>query len=410
MEVWDYDGAMTPLFHVLFATFGKIVSPALPFLRAVDVIISYACGFLLFCLFRFRLAIDFWTSLLIALTLTLSPYVFGVSFLLMTDNLANLLAVAAIFCTLIYIRDGRWNLLAFAALFASSAVLTRQLYVWLFVLVLAASFLRDRSDPIFTDRYDLARSTSGAFALIALACSPLIVLFVSWGGVNPPNYHSYSGLDLSAVSFFTACLGLYAAPFLAVAWWTERWSWGGMPGQVSVIFLAAGAMLWAGPLQYHSVGTDYGVVGSDFPTDGYLWQLSRLFPPIGGSSLLFWILVPCGVAAIVREWRQKSLGGFTLLAYVSFALVSMANTVLYQKYFEFPALLICCLMMFHNGDRILGAKRSILLAYCLGFAIYAVGAPTIHARMAMWGSGDHPPSLVGSVDNLNNEISRRNEK
>jgi hypothetical protein len=88
----------------------------------------------------------------------------------------------------------------------------------------------------------------------------------------------------------------------------------------------------------------------------------------------------------------------------------MANTVLYQKYFEFPALLICCLMMFHNGDRILGAKRSILLAYCLGFAIYAVGAPTIHARMAMCGSGDHPPSLVGSVDNLNNEISRRNEK
>src|ERR1019366_6919001 len=48
MELWDSPASMTPLFHVLFATIGKIASPTLPFLRGVNVTISSACALLLF--------------------------------------------------------------------------------------------------------------------------------------------------------------------------------------------------------------------------------------------------------------------------------------------------------------------------------------------------------------------------
>jgi hypothetical protein len=51
---------------------------------------------------------------------------------------------------------------------------------------------------------------------------------------------------------------------------------------------------------------------------------------------------------------------------------------LYQKYFDFLALLICCLIMFRQEVRILSAKRFILLAYSLGFTIYAIGNPFTH--------------------------------
>jgi hypothetical protein len=179
MELWNYQSATTPLFHIIFATLGKIISPALPFLRGVNAAISYACGLMLFFVFRYQ-GVDFWTSVLIALALVLSPYVFGISFLLLTDNLANLFAIAAILCLLIYIRERDWTVLAFAALFACCAVLTRQLYVWLFVLILASSFIGVRSAP--------PRSVFGAFALVSLASTPLVLLFILWGGLTPPNF------------------------------------------------------------------------------------------------------------------------------------------------------------------------------------------------------------------------------
>jgi hypothetical protein len=367
MELWNYRSATTPFFYVLFATIGKIVSATLPFLRGVNVVISYACALLLFFMFRLPLKIDVWTSLLITLVLILSPYFFGISFLLLTDNLAALFAIAAIFNTLLYKNQGRWNLLAFAALFASCAVLTRQLYLWLFVLVLAASLLRDRSDP--------ARSVSGTFALLTLAAAPLVVLFVSWGSFNPPSSVSFAHLNLRAVGFFTACLGLYATPFLATAWWRERQSWRDVAQipAILVVLVVTIAMLWTGPLQFSPAGTSCNLGECDFPTDGYLWRLSGLFPIVGGSNLLFWGLVPLGLGTILHAWRQKGINSPALLVYLSFAAFSISNASLYQKYFDFLALLICCLIMFRQEDRILSAKRFILLAYCLGFTIYAIG-------------------------------------
>lgn len=370
MELWNYDAATTPLFHVVFAAFGKIVSPTLPFLRSVNVIISYACGLLLFFMFRHSLKADVWTSLLVALTLILSPYVFGISFLLLTDNLAALFAVGTIFLTLLYLRDGHWNLLAFAALFASGAVLTRQLYLCLFILIFAASILRNRHDP--------AKPVSGALALLALAAAPLVVLFVLWGGLNPPSSVAFFHLNFRAVSFFTACLGLYSAPFLVVLWWRGwpiRHEVAQKLGVLLFVFAVTAGMLWAEPLQYLPAGTNCNLGMCYFPTDGYLWRLSHLFPNVGGSSLLFWFLVPFGLTAVLLTWRQKEINAPALLLYLSFAAISIGNASLYQKYFDFVALLVCCLIMFWQEDDTLIAKRYILSGYSLIFTLYAIGNP-----------------------------------
>lgn len=92
MDLSDYPSATTPLYHVVSAMIGKLVSSDIRVLRAANVLISYASAVAIFALFQREIMTGWLTSLLVALTMVLSPYVFGVSFLLMTDNLAMLFA------------------------------------------------------------------------------------------------------------------------------------------------------------------------------------------------------------------------------------------------------------------------------------------------------------------------------
>ena len=364
MMLWDYDFATTPLFDVIFAILAKFVSPALPFLRAVNVVATYLASVTLFIIFRSALGATFWTSLLIALALILSPYVFGISFLLLTDNFALLFAACTLYFILRYLNGGQWNLIAFAALFAACAIMTRQLYLWLLVLLLATCIFRSREDP--------TEPLSGAFALLGLAIAPLIVLFVSWGGTNPPKYHAYFDFSLRPLSFFTACVGLYGAPFLAVRMWeSPRPRITGLVSIVGIVLLVAGALLWFGPLNDVPLNLHCLKTSCPPPTDGYLWRASLWFPAIGGVNLLFLILVPLGVGVLLRCFYDQNFRSLALLVYFAFGLVSLSNSVLYQKYFDFPAMLVCCLGFYNLRET--RTVHITLLVYCVGFAAYAVG-------------------------------------
>ena len=365
MELWDYRSSTTPLFHVVFAVLGKFISPSLPFLRAVNVGVTYLAGLILFVIFRKVLEADFWSSVLSALALVLLPYVFGISFLLLTDNLAMMFAVIAIYFALLYIHGGRWNLIAFAAFFAMCSIMTRQLYLWLFVLLFAASVWRSRDDA--------AEPISGIFALIALAAAPLIVLFVSWGALTPEIDHDFFQVGLRPIVFFTACVGAYGAPFLAVQVWENRWPrLSTLAITIGAILLITTVLLWFSPLKYFQPPLCREAV-CPTPTDGYLWRASLWLPSIGGSSLLFWILIPFGLGTVLYAWREQQFRSLPLVIYFSYGVFSLANVSLFQKYFDFPAMLVCCLTFY--SMRRTRAFQIILLTFCLGFALYATGNP-----------------------------------
>jgi hypothetical protein len=367
MQIWDYDSATTPLFHVVFATLGRLISPSLPFLRAVNAGLSYASAVLIFFLFHRFYRVDTVTALLIALALILSPYVFGISFLLLTDSMALLFVIATLFATALYLQRGDWCWLAAAALCTSCAVLTRQSNIWLFPLILSASVIRPQPDR--------RAAILGALVLLALAAAPFVVLFLAWGGPNPPKWHVQSAFNPGAVTFFTACIGAYGAPLAVVARLNgARWSSAQAARAVAVVAAATALLLWLGPLQYVAA-QERDIAQSIIPSDGYLWRVSRLFPVIAGTSLLFWLLVPLGIAVLRHAFEKEGFRSLAVLIYLFASMTFIGNAAIYQKYFDYLALLISFMVVFGGPGYRPIASRAVLALFCCGFIAYAVGNP-----------------------------------
>ena len=89
-------------------------------------------------------------------------------------------------------------------------------------------------------------------------------------------------------------------------------------------------------------------------------------PAIGGVNLLFLILVSLGVGVLLRCFYDQNFRSLALLVYFAFGLLSLSNSVLYQKYFDFPAMLVCCLGFYNLRET--RTVHIILLVYCVGFA------------------------------------------
>lgn len=80
---------------------------------------------------------------------------------------------------------------------------------------------------------------------------------------------------------------------------------------------------------------------------------------------------------MLREWHCRGLRSFALPAMISISVVSIGNASLYQKYFDFPPLLITCLIMFQADNGMRDVKRRILFLYCLCFIAYTLEAATL---------------------------------
>ena len=100
----------------------------------------------------------------LTLAFVLSPYFFGASFTLLTDNLAILFALLALERVHAFSRDGSLGAFALACLCIGAAVLTRQSFLWL--VPVAAFFL------LRAERFACREALAGA-ALLALALAPL---------------------------------------------------------------------------------------------------------------------------------------------------------------------------------------------------------------------------------------------
>jgi predicted permease len=95
----------------------------------------------------------------------------------------------------------------------------------------------------------------------------------------------------------------------------------------------------------------------------------------GAGSFLFWILVPLGVAVLVPAFERDRVRSLPLLIYLFAAATFVGNAAIYQKYFDYPALLICFLAVFGAGHYRPFAGRALLALYCAGFIAYAAGNP-----------------------------------
>ena len=377
MQVWDYDLATAPLFHVVFATLGKLVSPALPFLRAVNASLSFASAVLLFFMLRL-LRVDVVTSVLIALALILSPYVFGISFLLLTDSMALLFVVATLFAVIVYLQRGDWPCIALAALAASCAVLTRQSNIWLFALVLAAGVMRPQPDR--------GATALGTLVLLALAAAPLVVLFVAWGGPNPPKWRVQSAFNPGAVTFFTACIGAYGAPLALAAHWGALW-----PGRPTRAFsgeVDTGSpqtpcdqcketpICWLGPDRCHTSPRRRRTWRSrSFRATATCGGCRGCFPPSQERASSSGSWCRSALLLLVRAWERDGARSLPFLIYVFAAATFVSNAAIYQKYFDYLALLISFLAVFGAGHYRPLPSRAVLALYCAGFIAYAAGNP-----------------------------------
>lgn len=382
-DLGRYRAAQTPLFHVALAYAGKLIGYELWRLRLIEAVISYGLALAVFALLHRRLALHRLPALAMTLLFVLSPYVFGTSFRVLTDNLATLFVVLAIERLERYRETGRLGALATACVSVAAAMLTRQSTA--FMLAVAALYAL-RAGPTLPAR-------GVRLGLVGLAALPAGVLFLSWHGLVPPGGDpsscglcpaeragsgmAHSVLEVQSVELTLATIGLYGAilfaPLLALRApggprallrrpGTLPRSAGGVAAKQrgALAAAAAGALLlvaWPATPGAHAAGL--------------LWNAARRMPALAGTSLLFWVLVPLsGIVlwARLRAARQP----WTALAFLAcFLLATLAIRYPWQKYVD-PFALLALLLTVRPGE--LRSPREIVgaAALAVGFVAYTL--------------------------------------
>jgi 4-amino-4-deoxy-L-arabinose transferase-like glycosyltransferase len=391
-----YPAAQTPLYHTLMATVGQVIGLELWRLRLVEALLSYLLALALYALLRRGRGLERPAALALAGLLALSPYVFGSSFILNTDNLALGFTVATMYELERFRRRPGLGSFVLASLAICAAVLTRQSCVFLFPIAFGYLVLAGR--PL------ARRARIAALGVLGLAAVPLGALVLAWGGLVPigsdpsscglcPPQAGYgngsgAGVFLRSVSFTFAVTAAYVLVLFAPrvlrgardAWRSLRDGsarFGGtgalvartltrerlrpavLPGAAALVALV---MLAISPLH------------SKLGDAGWLWRLAGYTPTVLGSSALFWIIVPAGAAGIVLRWRANPGDWVGPLFFGSFLLVAVTTRLGYQKYYDPYALLAVLLTVRHGELRrgnYLGVATLLLgsMIYVAGFAL-----------------------------------------
>jgi hypothetical protein len=386
-----YPSAQTPLYHLLTAGWGELVGFELWKLRLLNVAFSYGAALALLRLLRRATPLEPLQAFALTLLFILSPYFFGASFTLLTDNLALLFAVLALERINRFRSNASLATFGVACLCIAGAVMTRQSFVWL--APVAGWFLVRSTAPA-------GRRAAGA-ALLALALAPLVALVIEWGGLVPPTADPAScglctdrpgvgrdSLTLRTVGFTVALLGAYAAFIFGPGLWRRVRLLRTVPGRTVValaraagalrarsrpslrvqLALAAGAgilLLAIAPLAYEPIMP--GQAGDA----GYLWKISDRVPVVLGSSLVFWALVPLGCVAVFLLVRRAGLESLPAVYLAAFLIAALPVRLVYQKYFDPFALLALVLLARPPDLRTRWDYAGIALLY-VAFVAYAI--------------------------------------
>jgi Dolichyl-phosphate-mannose-protein mannosyltransferase len=362
-DLVHYPAAQTPLFHLLIAAWSRVVGLDLWRLRVVEVLISYGAALMLYRLLRRYAGFGMGGAVLLAALFACSPYVFGQSFILVTDNLGLLLTLIAIERLLAFERGGGLPAFALACGAIALALLTRQSAAWLGLLAFAVLVLHRPRDP---------RALAAGVALLALAALPLLALVLAWHGLVPPTADPAScGLcspaqgrlgwagdsRLRAPLYAIAIAAVYGTLLHGPALWDELRAGGARARRPALVAAAVGILaLLVVPLAYHT------------GDEGWIWRLARSGPEPLGTAWVFWPLVPLGCVVLAMVARRSGWRSLPLLMLGSFLLAQLATRLAYQKYFD-PFMLLALLLALRPAQ--LRDRR--VLAGCAAVALLSAG-------------------------------------
>jgi Dolichyl-phosphate-mannose-protein mannosyltransferase len=361
-DLHSYKAAQTPLFHILFAYIGKVIGYQLWRLRLVQVLISYGLVLAVYRLLRARVRLPVSQALILALLFELSPYVFGQSFRLVTDNLALLFTVLALERFEAFRETSRPAPFVVGCVLTAAAILTRQSTAFMVgVAVLYALRPGWRAG---------GASRAGLVVVALLSAVPAGLLFLNWHGLVPVGGDpsscglcvargagsglSTGGLEVQTAELALATIGLYGtillAPVATRAIFT-RWV---------AVGIVAGLVLL---LVFHATPGAHAA--------GTIWKIAEKLPTIDGSSLAFWLLVP--LAGAVLGWRlplapRPWLTGALALTFV---VSTVAIRFPWQKYTD-PLALLVVLVTVRAGE--LNRRRQLVGAAILALLFIAYTA------------------------------------
>ena len=376
-DLVHYNAAQTPLFHLLMAYVGKVIGYELWRLRLVEVLISYALAWAVFLLLHRRLGLGRVTALALTLAFALSPYVYGESFRVVTDNLATLLIVIAIERLERFRETRALGAYAVACACICLAILTRQSAA--FMLGVAALYA-------LLARLDWRR-LAWAAGFLVLAAAPAGVLFLLWHGLIPKGGNPGScgfcaagggeggargllsaqtlELTLAAFAFYGAIvfapvvLELIARRRTSLRVWIKGsgpWIYAGLAAAVLGVLLL---VIW--PARPGPVGHSAGL----------LWNAAHRLPVWHGSSLVFWVLVPLAGVVFVSRLRVSPRPWLLATFFGCFLLGTLAIRLPWQKYVDPFALL--ALMFTVRRFELTGFRRLLgVVAVAAGSIAYAV--------------------------------------
>jgi 4-amino-4-deoxy-L-arabinose transferase-like glycosyltransferase len=330
-----YESWSGPLVYWLLATLARPFGTSIVSVRLVVVVLSWLTSVVVYVIYRDRLRARPPVALALALMLVLSPFFFGESFCVLTDNPAWLFVAVALERLLAYVGEPRKLRLAGFAFAVAAATLMRQITSWLFIPALFA----------VAGARATARDRWWGAVIVALGAAPVIALLLAWGGLLPsgavqddPAVHR-----LRNVCFSLTVVGLWSLLLIPAE---DVRSLGARLHRRGVVAVAAATVLGvavvaAGVMDSMSGGKDpYGV--------GLVGKLGETWPIVAGTSLAWWVFVPVGAAAlaglVVLRWSALR-DRIVVVALGAVVLSAAVNTMWYQRYADVAVfLLLGCLV------------------------------------------------------------------
>ena len=380
-DLVHYNAAQTPLFHLLMAYVGKVIGYEVWRLRLVEVLISYALAWAVFLLLNRRLGLGRVTALALTLAFALSPYVFGESFRVVTDNLAMLLIVIAIERLERFRETRELGPYVVACVCICLAILTRQSAAFMLGVAAVYAVLAQ------LDR----RRAAWAAGFVVLAAVPAGVLFLLWHGLvpkggNPGSCGFCAGgggeggahglLSAQTMELTLAALALYGAivfaPEVLQMFARRRVSLGTWIGNSGPWFYAGLAAASLGVLLLVIWPARPGPHGH---SAGLLWNAARRLPALHGSSLVFWVLVPLAGVVFVSRLRVSPRPWLIASFFGCFLLGALAIRLPWQKYVD-PFALLALMFTVRRGElagfgQLLGVAvvAAASIAYAVSLAV-----------------------------------------
>lgn len=356
-------------------TWGNFVRAMVP-MQVLNILLS-AC-LLLTVYWAASRWVPWWLAIALTLPLTMNQYVLGASIWLTTDNVGWWLALAALASAMVMacpggaLRAGVW---------ATAAVLVRQVHLWvcgpIFAAAMLARFMGSRGIPG-------ERGRILTFAHIAIAVPVLVVVAFAWmwGGLTPPSerireVHGH-GMNFAALPFALSLLGAYALAFVG-AWRDQIAGVLRRPG-LPLIVAAVGALsavIVATTTQQPTL--------TDPPMRGYgwLWKLSGMFPAIAERSPLLIAGAAFGGVVLLMLCRAAKARGnareaiILTLGIACWLAAQIVNPAAWQRYFD-PIILasLCWLAA-------LGVPRKRVVSLAVGACALALMMSALSYR-SVW--------------------------